>query len=143
MFSAATEPPPNADAVVNKYTFYVDGAVYKTAVLVTGDTLNQPENPTKAYHRFAGWYADETLTTPFTDFGETITADGSETKIYAKFEPAVYYITFYNSATNGAVILTDEVIPGAAYAFSADYPAFDAGLASRNIAWPGRGGHPI
>ena len=98
VFTAAAEHSQNADAVVNKYTFYVDGAVYKTAVLVTGDTLNQPENPTKADHRFAGWYADETLSTPFTDFGETITADGSETKIYAKFEPAVYYITFYNRA---------------------------------------------
>ena len=122
VFSAAAESPQNADAVVNKYTFYVDGAVYKTAVLVTGDTLNQPENPTKADHRFAGWYADEALTTPYAGFGTSITADGSEIKIYAKFEK-VFHIVYLDD--QGRVLLTEEVLPNAEYTFSKDVPMFE------------------
>ena len=147
IFAAAAETPQNVDAEVNKYIFYVNDAsgstaVFQSAVLEKGQSLSRPENPSpQAYgyddhYRFAGWYANEALTTPYPDFDQEITDTSSEEPIaiYAKFEQ-VYYITYYNSATNGAVILTDGVAPGASYTFSADYPAFDTGLAGRNIAW--------
>lgn len=49
-----------------------------------------PEEPTKVGHVFAGWYADETLTTEF-DFTTPITAD---TTVYAKWDRAIVTITF-------------------------------------------------
>ena len=147
IFAAAAETPQNVDAEVNKYIFYVNDAsgstaVFQSAVLEKGQSLSQPENPSpQAYgyddhYRFAGWYADEALTTPYPDFDQEITDTSSEEPIaiYAKFEK-VYYITYYNSDSNGAVILTAEVVPGASYTFSADDPAFDTHLAGRNIAW--------
>lgn len=49
-----------------------------------------PEEPTKIGHVFAGWYADEALTTEF-DFTTPITAD---TTVYAKWNKAIVTITF-------------------------------------------------
>ena len=142
VFSAAAD---NEDAVVNKYIFYVDGAVYKTAVLLTGDTLNQPENPAKADHRFAGWYADEALTTPYAGFGTSITADGSEIKIYAKFEK-VFHIIYLDD--QGRVLLTEEVLPNAEYTFSKDVPMFEpqpiSGIPQVNDGWKDKtSGNPL
>ncbi len=49
-----------------------------------------PEEPTKVGHVFAGWYADEALTTEF-NFTTPITAD---TTVYAKWNKAIVTITF-------------------------------------------------
>ena len=74
-----------------------------------------PEEPTKVGHVFAGWYADETLTTEF-DFTTPITAD---TTVYAKWDRAVVTITFnmdmewmgLTSTTTPVDIYYGDVVP--------------------------------
>ena len=66
------------------YVWFVpNNGDYTTGYLVRkGNTVSRPANPSKKGYTFAGWYADETLQTPF-DFSEVIT---SAIYVYAKWE---------------------------------------------------------
>ena len=134
VFTAAAETPQNVDAEVNKYIFYVNDAsgstaVFQSAALEKGQSLSQPENPSpQAYgyddhYRFAGWYADEALTTLYPDFDQEITDTSSEEPIaiYAKFEK-VFHIVYLDD--QGHVLLTEEVLPNAEHTFAPDDPLF-------------------
>ena len=63
-------------------TFNTDGgSAIPSQTVVSGGTATRPVNPTKDGYTFGGWYAENTLTTPF-DWYEPITAD---TTVYAKW----------------------------------------------------------
>lgn len=53
------------------------------------ETFMEPETPTYTGYNFAGWYADEELTTEF-DFSAEVSADATA---YAKWIPKTYQIT--------------------------------------------------
>jgi uncharacterized repeat protein (TIGR02543 family) len=62
-------------------TFSSDGAAVNSAVAATGSQIDAPATPVKTGYTFAGWYADEALTTPVS-FPYTVTADVT---LYAKW----------------------------------------------------------
>ena len=61
------------------------GSEISSVEIEYGDTVEQPNNPTKGELVFGGWYEDSTLTTPF-DFTKIITANIS---LYAKWSVAI------------------------------------------------------
>ena len=72
------------------------GSEIEYELTITGNKISKPTEPEKDYYTFVGWYKDEALTEEF-DFSiptKTLT-------LYAKFEPAVYKITYVlNGGTN-------------------------------------------
>lgn len=73
-------------------TFNTNGGSEITAqdVAYKGLATRPEEDPTRVGYVFAGWFANEALTTPF-DFNTPITAD---TTVYAKWDRAIVTITF-------------------------------------------------
>ena len=48
------------------YSFVVDGEAYGSSQTIkSGETLTQPETPTKEGYAFKGWYADGAFERPF------------------------------------------------------------------------------
>ncbi len=94
-------------------TFDTDGGSYIAPVQITsGDTVDRPEqDPTKEGKDFAGWYADDTWTTPF-DFNTPITGT---TTIYAKWtdhvDPTQTFTVTFNT-NGGSTIAPVEVEEG-------------------------------
>lgn len=80
-------------------TFDTDGgsAIEKQSV-VNGGKVTRPADPTKENNTFAGWYKENTFTTPWDFDNDTVT---SNTTIYAKWTAngTTYTVTFN---TNGA-----------------------------------------
>ncbi len=79
------------DVTVNEYsvTFVTNGGTEIPPVQVAyGEPVTEPEAPEKKSFAFAGWYADESLETPY-DFTAKITAD---TVVYAKWTPISYTV---------------------------------------------------
>ena len=72
------------------------GSEIEYELTITGNKISKPTEPEMDYYTFVGWYKDEALTEEF-DFSiptKTLT-------LYAKFEPAVYKITYVlNGGTN-------------------------------------------
>jgi uncharacterized repeat protein (TIGR02543 family) len=75
-----------------------DGTVYASRWTRHGRTVKIPPDPTKEGYVFAGWFADEELTTPF-DFGTTIT---EEIYVYAKW--VVVHTLTYIAGDNGCIV---------------------------------------
>lgn len=73
---------PTATATYYTVSFDTDGgtAIANQSVR-SGNTAEQPSNPTKSGYDFEGWYKEDTFTTQF-DFDAAITQD---TTVYAKF----------------------------------------------------------
>jgi uncharacterized protein (TIGR02145 family)/uncharacterized repeat protein (TIGR02543 family) len=74
------------------------GSTVASAVVAYGVTVQEPTAPTKAGSAFAGWYANQALTTPF-DFSTAITAART---LYAKWNP-VYNVVYNANGGNGSV----------------------------------------
>jgi uncharacterized repeat protein (TIGR02543 family) len=61
-----------------------------------GDSITEPNDPTRTGYTFGGWYTDESLTTEFTfpatfpDYG----VDGTTIDLYAKWTANIYTVTF-------------------------------------------------
>jgi uncharacterized repeat protein (TIGR02543 family) len=77
------------------YNFSFDsngGTLIPTQSVTEGTPGTRPADPTIPCGTFAGWYADEALTTPY-DFAQPITQN---TRIYAKYNMTcdVYFVTF-------------------------------------------------
>ena len=82
-------------------TFVTNGGTEIPPVQVAyGEPVTEPEAPEKKSFAFAGWYADESLETPY-DFTAKITAD---TVVYAKWTPISYTVLSGEEAewTNGS-----------------------------------------
>ncbi|MDY2880251.1 MAG: InlB B-repeat-containing protein, partial [Candidatus Borkfalkiaceae bacterium] len=75
----------------NTYTvsFRVDGLGYDAVLVEEGNAVSLPALSGKTGYSFAGWYTDESCTQKYDD--EPISQD---TKLYAKFTPNVYTVTF-------------------------------------------------
>ena len=81
-----------------------------TAATDSEGHVKKPADPTKTGSKFAGWYSDDKLTTPF-DFSTKIT---ETITIYAKWtpEPTKYTVTFKNEDTETLVkVVKDEKVP--------------------------------
>lgn len=103
------------------YEFYVDGNLYDSQIVKTGDTLYQPATPSMgADDEFLGWYDGDALFTSFGAQGE-ISTDAT-VALNAKFE-TVYYVFFMDNTDRvyttkegktGDVILANITFPVAA-----------------------------
>ncbi|TCJ03807.1 InlB B-repeat-containing protein [Cytobacillus praedii] len=99
---------------INKYTvsFNSNGgnAVANQSVEHDG-TATKPEDPTKQGYTFAGWYTDNTYSTPY-NFGTTVTTNKT---IYAKWAINQYTISF--DSNGGSEVETITADYGAKVAF--------------------------
>ncbi|MGE5670951.1 MAG: InlB B-repeat-containing protein, partial [Fibrobacterota bacterium] len=75
-----------------------DGSTVPSKMVAYGGSVQEPAAPTKAGSAFAGWYANQSLTTPF-DFSTTITAART---LYAKWNP-VYNVVYLANGGSGSV----------------------------------------
>lgn len=76
------------------------GSTIETIKVDEGGKLTLPQAPTKANHRFEGWFTDETCATPF-DATSTITADLT---LYAKWQEVGFYSVDFNDHGLGYVL---------------------------------------
>jgi len=74
------------------------GSTVASITVAYGETVQEPTTPTKAGSAFAGWYANQALTTPF-DFSTAITTAKT---LYAKWNP-VYNVVYHANGGNGSV----------------------------------------
>ncbi len=84
---AGTNPPTTIYLVMFNYN---DGSPLEQHEITWGHTVVPPFNPTRAGHRFVGWYDSTSLTTEF-DFETPITR---HVMVYAKWEYVQYSITY-------------------------------------------------
>ncbi|WP_276354807.1 InlB B-repeat-containing protein [Cohnella caldifontis] len=85
------------------------GTTVNSKTVVDGNTVTQPDAPTKSGFTFAGWYSDEALTVPY-DFSTPVTGDLT---LYAKWDeiPAVTHtVTF--AVYGGSAVESQLVIDG-------------------------------
>lgn len=78
---------PEAD---NTVSYYADGEVCGTVMVADGEKAENISAPTKEHYTFVGWF-EEGADTPF-DFN---TAINSDVKLYAKYSPIEYTVSFY------------------------------------------------
>ncbi|MBQ8658872.1 MAG: InlB B-repeat-containing protein [Clostridia bacterium] len=73
-------------------SFYYGEKEYSklTITVEKGNTITLPEGPIEVGYTFAGWYADEALTTPFDE--ATVIQD--DISVYAKFTAKTYTLTY-------------------------------------------------
>ena len=82
-------------------TFYTNGGNnISSQSIASGNTATRPNNPTKQYYTFAGWYTNSSLTQAFS-FNTPIT---SNTNLYAKWEETYYTVSF---ESNGGPSVND------------------------------------
>ncbi|SIQ30029.1 InlB B-repeat-containing protein [Domibacillus enclensis] len=92
---------------INEYTLSFDsndGSEVEAQEVTYNEKAQQPSQPTKAGHTFAGWYADEALETEWNFDEDVVTEDVT---LYAKWDINSYTVTF--SANRGS-----EVAPATA-----------------------------
>lgn len=77
-----------------------------------GDTIYALQDPTRTGYTFAGWYADPEGTVPF-DFEAGM--PGSDTTVYAKWEPLTYTVSFDSGSGDVANPASMEVQYGQPY----------------------------
>lgn len=75
---------------VDTYVFKADGATVQTQLVKQGETLFEPNQPTKTGFKFQGWLKGGA---PFTGFGPVASVTGATIEITAKFSP-IFYINF-------------------------------------------------
>ncbi len=77
-------------------SFNANGGSHLAPVhVVSGQVLSKPTDPSLSHYRFAGWYRDTALTTPWNFETDVVTQDLT---LYAKWEAIQYLILF---ETNG------------------------------------------
>lgn len=88
-------------------TFEVAGGSLVTEQLVVdGEKVVEPDDPTRLAYIFDGWYTDPNLTTLF-NFDTSVTAS---IRLYAKWNPDVELQTAYMDEDAAAISLSDEPI---------------------------------
>ncbi len=88
-------------------TFHTNGGnEVASQSLSAGSYATKPEDPTKAGFTFAGWYADEGLTTVFDFERVAITAD---TTVYAKWINENMIVITFDWNFEGGEIITQEI----------------------------------
>jgi M6 family metalloprotease-like protein/uncharacterized repeat protein (TIGR02543 family) len=101
---SAKFPLKVTSGMVHAVTFNSNGGsgVASQSVL-DGSSASLPTPPTMTGYTFAGWYADSSLTTPFT-FATLITADVT---LYAKWTINSYTVTF--NSNGGSAVISQSV----------------------------------
>ena len=69
----------------------------KVQSVLHGNTSAKPDDPTRTYYSFGGWYTNEGLTQAFA-FGNAVTANLT---LYAKWNPVIYTVTFNANGGTG------------------------------------------
>ncbi len=88
-------------------TFEVAGGSLVTEQLVVdGEKVVEPDDPTRLAYIFDGWYTDPNLTTLF-NFDTSVTAS---IRLYAKWNPDVELQTAYMDEDAAAISLSDEPV---------------------------------
>lgn len=86
-------------------TFNTNGGSSTNSQLVTYDTvIIEPSEPSKEGYTFAGWYKDESLTTPWHFEKDVVKGN---TTLYAKWTTNTYEVTF---ETNGGTAIEKKLI---------------------------------
>lgn len=101
VYSATSDVTLYAKWTINSYTlsFAVDGGSAVTAVTQEfASALSAPVAPTKAGYTFAGWYAEEALTTPYV----FATMPAGDFSVYAKWTVNSYTVSF--DANGGSAV---------------------------------------
>jgi uncharacterized repeat protein (TIGR02543 family) len=91
------------DRIPHTVTFNSDGgSAVDNQTVYNGNLIEAPQNPTKANHRFIGWYKDDVAW----DFAfNTVTADITLT---AKWEAIITYTVSFNS--DGGSAVTEQIV---------------------------------
>ena len=90
------------------YNFYVEGKLVSTQIVKSGDTLYEPEVPSKDGEYFAGWYSESGA--KFTGFGvQGDVETGEKNNLSARYVDA-YYVFFTNE--DGVVVATKRGAEG-------------------------------
>ena len=119
--------------MVHTVEFYVGSTLHQRTILREGEALTRPENPEVSGQYFLGWYTSAALTTPFTNFGATYTADNGTTKVYAKMATDVWTITYYDHSGN--IIQIDTIEQGQDYTVYLDSPVYAKEPGKVGVAW--------
>ena len=105
--SGVTKKSSSENTGVFTAQFDTDGGSYvKTQKIEYCKTVEKPENPTKEYHDFSGWYSDEAFTTEY-DFTQEVTENLT---IFAKWVLATAKVTF--NSRNGSSVTPQYVAVG-------------------------------
>jgi len=94
-------------------TFYVKGTSVSSQTIEWGEVASLPEEPSYPGEEFNGWYTDQTFSTPF-DEEEAIY---KTTYVYAKLDPIIYEIKYFDGSTqltlplNSYTIFDNVVLP--------------------------------
>jgi uncharacterized repeat protein (TIGR02543 family) len=80
----------------------VGGTTVPPVKIIPGSTVEEPVEPLKEHHDFAGWYRDSLYANPFS-FDTVIE---SSTVLYAKWAPKQYTVNYYN---DGAIIGSETI----------------------------------
>ncbi|KAK3604897.1 hypothetical protein CHS0354_000560 [Potamilus streckersoni] len=86
-----------------------EGSTVANIIVVYGNKVTKPADPTRAGHAFGGWYKDNnTFASSFNFDTETITASIT---LFAKWEANSYTVTF-NTGDGGSIVPTATVTHG-------------------------------
>ena len=92
-------------AVTYTVTFISNGGTEIPSQIVNpGDTVIQPDDPTKENYYFAGWFSDSEFTEEY-DFETPVMSDIS---LYAKWEIMTYFVAFFS---NGGSEVSSQTVP--------------------------------
>ncbi|PWG66691.1 InlB B-repeat-containing protein [Bifidobacterium callitrichidarum] len=98
---------PDKSASTHKISFDTNGGSKIDPIEVQeGTPIKKPSDPSRDGFTFGGWYADQSLATPF-DFSTTVTSDMI---LYAKWNSTKHTVTF--DPNNGNPVQTIEVENG-------------------------------
>lgn len=93
--TVTTDP---ADDTVTVTFDYRDGSAPVSSTLKTGDTVAEPEKPSREGYDFAGWFTDEALSVAAT-FGEV----KADVTYYAAWTPHGYFLVSFDSLGGSSV----------------------------------------
>lgn len=89
-----------------KVTFTDDGTDISNTVILAGEKITQPADPTKANSTFDGWYTDSSFATKW-DFTIGVTADMT---LYAKWKPVASITHTLIFDTNGGTAIGNQQV---------------------------------
>ena len=94
----------------NQYTVTFEsngGSAVDSQIIKYGDTVTEPDDPTRTGYTFDGWYSDAPLTTAWIFDSNTVSKDMT---LYAKWKVKQYTVTF--ESNNGSVVEPKTIAHG-------------------------------